>query len=636
MDVSKLEKQADLLAQTLEGWENSTVKRIAKRIGEVGKMSVADVQALNNAAIVKGDMKIIIKELAQVTGQNISEIEKIYGDVLRQNHLDNKPLYDYRGIDFIPFEQNTELQAIVSAYSRTTAETMINLSKTTAQNIGIVGTDGKFQALGKFYTDSLDKAVLQVTSGTTDFYTAMRDTIRDLGGSGMRVNYGSGVTRRLDTAVRQSLLWGAKQASIEYQNMIGEELDCTGVEIDWHTNPRPSHEFMQGRQFAVGEEVTINGVTYPSADDSKENPYGVSVNEALEDYGCLHFATPIILGISEPTYDPKELQRLNEENERPITIGDKTQKGYDWKQDMRKLETEVRRQQGIKQAAKSEGDNELVRKCNARIKSLKDKYSEISEATGIKEQPQRMTVVNKVSENQVASIKKVEYQFTPAKTIEEAEEFAKSMVDDKQFGALGVSYKGIGLDSANEINKTLGELTSRFNVGKFGGIVAPSGNTKLGKQISGATAAYSPIRKSFVLNRASLKSVDVANKAFLEDKKILQDVIENPQKYDFSKMRASTAKTIEKSIVSGRATVPENIREAITHEFGHALERQVFSHPKWNDVLNDMEQYSEKISGYATTNKSEYIAESFVSYIKGENLIDGKLKSIFEELEIIK
>lgn len=393
LNIAKLEKQADLLAQNLEGWETSTVKRIAKRIGEVGRMSVADVQALNNAAIVKGDMKIIVKELAQATGQNISEIEKIYGDVLKQNHLDNKPLYDYRGIDFIPFEQNTELQAIVSAYSKTTAETMINLSKTTAQNIGIVGADGKFQALGKFYTDSLDKAVLQVTSGTTDFYTAMRDTITDLGGSGMRVNYGSGVTRRLDTAVRQSLLWGAKQASIEYQNMIGDELDCDGIEIDWHTNPRPSHEFMQGRQFAVGEEVTTNGVTYPSADDGKENPYGVSVNEALNDYGCLHFATSIILGISEPTYDPKELQRLNEENERPITIGDKTQKGYYWKQDMRKLETEVRRQQGIKQAAKSEGDNELVRKCNARIKALKDKYSEISEATGIKEQPQRMTVI---------------------------------------------------------------------------------------------------------------------------------------------------------------------------------------------------------------------------------------------------
>lgn len=393
MDVSKLEKQADLLAQNLEGWETSTIKRIARRIGEVGRMSVADVQALNNAAIVKGDMKIIIKELAQATGQNISEIEKIYGDVLKQNHLDNKPLYDYRGIDFIPFEQNTELQAIVSAYSRETAETMINLSKTTAQNIGIVGSDGRFKALGKFYTDSLDKAVLQVTSGTTDFYTAMRDTIRDLGGSGMRVNYGSGVTRRLDTAVRQSLLWGTKQASIEYQNMIGKELDCTGVEIDWHTNPRPSHEFMQGRQFAVGEEVTINGVTYPSADDETLNgEYGTSVNQALDEYGCLHFATPIILGISEPTYDPKELKRLNEENERVYKVGDLEGNKYYFSQKMRALETATRQQKTMKEAARSSGDKELLRQCDKRIKALRQKYDEIAETTGLYPNLKRMSI----------------------------------------------------------------------------------------------------------------------------------------------------------------------------------------------------------------------------------------------------
>lgn len=396
MDVSKLEKQADLLAQNLEGWETSTVKRIAKRIGEVGRMSVADVQALNNAAIVKGDMKIIIKELAQATGQNISEIEKIYGAVLKQNHLDNKPLYDYRGIDFIPFEQNTELQAIVSAYSRETAETMINLSKTTAQNIGIVGADGRFKALGKFYTDSLDKAVLQITSGTTDFYTAMRDTIRDLGGSGMRVNYGSGVTRRLDTAVRQSLLWGAKQASIEYQNMIGEELDCDGYEIDAHSNPRPSHMFMQGKQYCIGESKTINGIDFIGFEESDpESPEGLSASEALDDYGCLHFKTPIICGISEPTYSEEQLAEIKSDNEQIYKVGDLEGNKYYFSQKMRALETEVRRQQGIKQVAKSEGDNELVRKCNDRIKALKSKYSEIFEATGIKEQPKRISVVKK-------------------------------------------------------------------------------------------------------------------------------------------------------------------------------------------------------------------------------------------------
>jgi len=47
-DISKLEKQADLLFNNVAGWENSTLQRIGRRIGKYGKMSLADVKAINN------------------------------------------------------------------------------------------------------------------------------------------------------------------------------------------------------------------------------------------------------------------------------------------------------------------------------------------------------------------------------------------------------------------------------------------------------------------------------------------------------------------------------------------------------------------------------------------------------------
>jgi hypothetical protein len=50
-----------------------------------------------------------------------------------------------------------------------------------------------FEPLQEYYSDALDKAVMQVASGATDFHTAMRDTIVELGGSGMRVNYANGI-----------------------------------------------------------------------------------------------------------------------------------------------------------------------------------------------------------------------------------------------------------------------------------------------------------------------------------------------------------------------------------------------------------------------------------------------------------
>ncbi len=376
-----LEQQAELLAENLRGWENSTLQRIGKRISKYGKLSLADVKAINNIAVVKQDMDAITKELAKVTGYNISQIEQMYGELLEEQHLANQPLYDYRGKKFAPFAENRELQAIARAYAKTTGETMINLAKTKA--LCILGANGKPIGMQKYYTDVLDKAVMQVTTGATDFHTAMRDSIIELGGSGVRVDYGGGVTRRLDTVVRQNLLWGAKQASVEYNEMIGEELGCDGYEVDWHSNPRPSHEFMQGKQFVIGKARTINGVHFDSFDKA---------NERLQDYGCLHYKTPIICGVSEPRYTSQELSRLNKENAKKYQLSGKEYTGYEVTQMQRRLETEIRNQKSIKNIAMASGDKNLVRNCNRKINVYKSKYEEIEKVTGIQGNLKRMSV----------------------------------------------------------------------------------------------------------------------------------------------------------------------------------------------------------------------------------------------------
>lgn len=383
-DISRLEQQANLLMNNVSGWEQNVLTRIGKRIKKYSKLSLADVKSINNIATVKQDMEAITKELAKVTGYNISQIERMYGELLEEQHLANQPLYDYRGKKFVPFKDNRELQAIAKAYARTTAGNMVNLSQIGGSNLGFVDKNGKFKAIEKMYTEALDKAVIQVSTGATDFHTAMRDTIVQMGGSGIRINYAdSGITRRLDTAVRQSLLWGAKQASIEYNEMIGDELGCDGYEVDWHSNPRPSHEFMQGKQFVVGKARTINGIHFDSFDEA---------NERLQDYGCLHYKTPIICGISEPRYSPEELKRLNEQNAKKYTIDGKEYSGYDITQMQRRLESSVRNEKTTRELARASGDNALVKRCNERIKAYQSKYNEISEITGIQGDKKRMSV----------------------------------------------------------------------------------------------------------------------------------------------------------------------------------------------------------------------------------------------------
>lgn len=389
-DISRLEEQANLLMNNVSGWERNVLTRIGKRIKKCGKLSLADVKSINNIATVKQDMEAITKELAKVTGYNISQIEQMYGELLEEQHLANQPLYDYRGKTFVPFAENRELQAIARAYAKTTGETMINLAKTKA--MCILDHNGNVKGLQRAYTDVLDKAVMQVTTGATDFHTAMRDSIVELGGSGVRVDYGGGVTRRLDTAVRQNLLWGAKQASVAYNELIADDIGADGYEIDWHRFPRPSHVFMQGRQFCIGKTRKIRGKVFPGMEDTRDKTSGENVMESLEDYGCLHFKTLIICGVSEPRYTDEELKRLNAQNERKIMIGGKEITGYEAQQMQRKLETAIRKQNGIKQLAQASGDKALVKKCNAKIKAYRERYTEISKAAGLTEELQRTTI----------------------------------------------------------------------------------------------------------------------------------------------------------------------------------------------------------------------------------------------------
>lgn len=227
---------------------------------------------------------------------------------------------------------------------------------------------------------------------------------------------------------------------------------------------------------------------------------------------------------------------------------------------------------------------------------------------------------------------KFQSRFKPAENTKEAESFIRQIVDDKVFGAVGVSYDGVDVAVANIVNKTLIDLYDEFDIKKFGGIIAPAGNTKLGKMISNATAAYSPIQRSFLLNRKSLKNVKTAEKAIANEKAVVTDVLLHPEKYDLSRMSSRARKVIEAAKTSGRGTVPDTIQDVLHHEFGHSLEKQLRGMDSYKGILDNMPKYAPKISGYATESASEYIAESFASWRKGEGLIDPVLEKAFKNI----
>ena len=221
--------------------------------------------------------------------------------------------------------------------------------------------------------------------------------------------------------------------------------------------------------------------------------------------------------------------------------------------------------------------------------------------------------------------------FVPAKTIQEAEAFAReNFVDEKMWASQGISLNGISVDSANLINQRLSEFYNTYNVDKFSSLVAPAGNTKLGKAIQGAHAGYNPVNKAMIVNRNSFKNPVKAIEDMAKERELVSDYLANPDKY--ARLDKYTRKMLENSRASGRFSVATNLEEVLDHECGHALEKAMRTRGNYETIIANMGQYAPGISGYAQNSAQEYIAESFAAWRKGGITVDPELVNMFESM----
>lgn len=395
-DISKLEQQesfADEYGDRIAEWESFSVALICKELGRIGKMTPEQAKKYDAEKETKKTEKIILSALTTAVLLNIKDLPKTYTSLFDEWHKGNEYMYKYRGVPFVDVADNKGLQKIINTYSKKSGAELLDFTKTKA--IKVLDANGNPVAFREQILKSFKEATDIITSGKQDFYTTMRKTVLDLGGSGARVDYGTvivddkprRITRRLDTVVRQNMLYNAKTSSREYNKQIGKELGTDGIEIDLHANSRPSHRFMEGKQYAKGHGVTINGVEYEGAIDK-----GV-YDRLYKDYNCQHYETDIILGVSEPRYSPEELARLKAENERQYEINGVSKDGYGWSQVLRILESNTRNAKDKINALQAFGNSQTeIDKLKAQIKSYRKKYNEICDVTGIKPDLKRMSI----------------------------------------------------------------------------------------------------------------------------------------------------------------------------------------------------------------------------------------------------
>lgn len=601
---------------------------------EIQKLSELGQLTKENAAIINRWIKSMPQEIRDTMEQTrreaLESIEKQMEQAARDGYL-------------TPPERDSTVQ-VLQELSQQAAD-QLNLVNTTMlqsslqQYSRMVQLTAEIERQAEATQAILNEGAASVASGTETRTQALRRAIRRISEEGLTGFYDkAGRSWSPEAYVNMDIRTTVHNVAIQSVKNRMEDYNTQVFQVSAHAGARPLCYPYQGKLYSwdnsAGEIELGNGRTMkyePLSSTSYREPAG------LFGINCGHSPIPIIPGVSIP--HAQDFVQPKEEND----------KQYAESQQQRALERKIR---AAKRAVEMGDDSPEAK---ARVRAAQEQMRQFIKETGRTRRPdreslygarkaatppmdqrptpgERQAAAARATAPEVQPIQQIELpRFEPAKTKEEAEAFAATFVDkNANFGGIGVNYDGIDIGVANRVNKTLFDFYNEFDVKKFGGITAPKANTREGKMIQNATAAYSPVRNSFFLNRKSLKTEKVAAASFAKEKELAEDLLTHPEKYDFSKASRLFRQVVEGAKVSRRTTVPETIEEALWHELGHSLEKALKQHKDFDAIKSRMPDYADKISGYATTEISEYIAESFASWRKGETVADPVLISAFE------
>jgi len=372
----RLEDLAELASKGLFRLNSKILKALGKQIANARNGSFDRISLLSNADREADRLLLeILKELNIAT----AKASEIYAQAAKLAYQDMNKYYAARGLTQIPIDQQRAIVNFVQGIAATTRETFANLSNTTAIGFRVLGLDGKvrYKVFRRHYYDLVDQSITEVATGQIDYRSAFRHAMRQTADSGIRIiDYESGYSRRLDSAMRQNILDGVKEIAHEVSKQTGEQFGADGVEISAHNNCAPDHLPYQGRQFSKQEFEDIQ--------ESLHREFGM--------WNCRHTIFPIILGLSEPLYTEEERQQMITQSTAVKEFEGKSYTAYEATQLQRKIETEIRKRKDRAILAKEAGDDIGRRVEQLKINQLQDKYLELSKTFELPLAKDRMTV----------------------------------------------------------------------------------------------------------------------------------------------------------------------------------------------------------------------------------------------------
>lgn len=359
--------------------ENRIMQDIIRRLKNNGNDIIRSADWQLHRLSELGKSKKEIKQfISETLGLSEKEIDRIYSDVLEQGYAHDADLYKAVGKDMVPFAENKPLQQLISATIKQTHDELKNITQ--SLGFAVKQPDGtlKFQPIADYYQKTLDGAMLDIASGAFDYNTVLKRVVFEMTNSGLRsVDYASGWSNRVPVAARRALMTGFNQVVAKVNEDNAAELETDMYEISWHSGYRPDH-WWGGKWYTHDQLVSI---------------CGLGTVTGLCGANCYHDYSPVIPGISEPTYTQEQLDEMNAKEREKHEFRGKEYNMYEATQRQRKLETAMRAQrQKIKLLQDGGADEDDIITARAKYRVMSKEYTDFSKTMGIPQQRERVTI----------------------------------------------------------------------------------------------------------------------------------------------------------------------------------------------------------------------------------------------------
>ena len=357
--------------------EMRIMEDIVRRIRKAGEItSTADWQ-INRLKILGYSSEDIEKMIKETLGVSYPEMFELYDKVIDWEYVRNKDVYEQVNAEYIPYEENEELQQMAEALIRQSGDELENITKSLGFYLDYGNGRRVLTPLAEVYQKYLDAACMDIVAGVFDYNSVLRRVVTQLTNSGLRqIDYASGRANRVDVAARRAVMTGITQLAGHMADMNAEKLGTNYFEVEWHAGARPTHAVWQGRVWSKEQLVTV---------------CGLGTVTGLEGANCYHTRFPFIPGISERNWTDAWLEAKNREESTPKEFKGKEYTLYEAKQRQRQMETAMRAQREKVMLLQSGGaDSDDVMLARAKYQGQLDEYARFSRKMGLKQERERI------------------------------------------------------------------------------------------------------------------------------------------------------------------------------------------------------------------------------------------------------